>query len=77
MEVLYLTVEEAGRVLSLKRSRAYECAHADWKAFTIQVGRNLRVNREALLRWAASQTLDSQDTSTTTTIVDIGSRRAS
>jgi excisionase family DNA binding protein len=49
-----LTVEQVQKILGLSRPKTYELVHT--KGFPrVQIGRSIRVPREALLQWLAEQ----------------------
>jgi excisionase family DNA binding protein len=51
-----LSIEEAGRILRIGRSTAYDMAASGTMPGLIRLGRSLRVSRRRLLEWIDDQT---------------------
>lgn len=55
-EAVLITVPEAGRILCIGRTKAYELATNGELPGVIRIGKSLRVNRRRLLEWIEQQT---------------------
>jgi excisionase family DNA binding protein len=55
-EKLLLRVEEAGKLLSLGRAKAYQMAQSGKTPGVVRMGRSVRVSAAALRGWVKDQT---------------------
>jgi excisionase family DNA binding protein len=54
-EPLLVSIEAAGRMLGIGRTRAYEMASAGTLPGVIRIGRSVKVSRKALVGWVDSR----------------------